>query len=325
MLKYILRRLLMMIPVLFGVIVIVFAINKVSGDPVAALLSPDATAEQYAEKRVELGLDKPLVVQLVNYIKGIVTRLDLGISYKTGRPVNREVLERFPTSMKLAVMSILFSVAIGVPFGVISAIRQYSAIDYSVTVIAMFFASMPGFWLGLMLIIIFSSKLNWLPASGLDSLKHWILPSLALGMSPIATICRTTRSSMLDVIRQDYIRTARAKGLTDFTVIRRHALKNALIPVLTVIGIQTGFVFGSSMVIEAVFSVPGLGSLMMTAISQKNFTVIQGSVLFLSLTISVLNLLVDVLYGFVDPRIKAQYKRSRREKPLVVADKKAVR
>jgi peptide/nickel transport system permease protein len=305
--KFILRRLWLMIPVLFGVILIVFCINQISGDPVAALLPADATQEQYEAKKAELGLDKPLPVQFFNYLKGLVTEFDLGISYQTKRPVKDEVMERYPVSVKLAVISIIISVVIGVPFGIISATKQYSVIDYIVTVIAMFFASMPPFWLGLMAIIIFSLNLGWFPASGLASWKHWILPSLTLGLSPVAVICRTTRSSMLDVIRQDYIRTARAKGLGEVTVIRKHALRNALIPVVTVVGLQMGFIVGGAMVVEAVFSIPGLGSLMMTAITQKNFPVVQGSVLILAITVCFLNLIVDILYAYIDPRIKAQY------------------
>lgn len=312
MLKFILRRLLLMIPVLIGVILIVFCINQVSGDPVAALLPADATQEQYDMKKAELGLDKPLVVQFVNYLKGIVTELDLGTSYQTSRPVRDEIMDRFPISIKLALISITISILLGIPFGIISATRQYSGMDYSVTVIALFFASMPPFWLGLMAMIVFSLKLGWLPASGLSTWKSWILPSFTLAMSAVAVITRTTRSSMLDIVRQDYIRTARAKGLSEGTVIRKHALKNALIPVITVIGLQLGFIVGGAMVVEAVFSIPGLGSLMITAINQKNFPVIQGSVLVLALTVCLLNLIVDILYAFVDPRIKAQYSGGKR-------------
>lgn len=312
MLKFILRRLLLMIPVLIGVILIVFCINQVSGDPVAALLPADATQEQYDMKKAELGLDKPLVVQFVNYLKGIVTELDLGTSYQTSRPVRDEIMDRFPISIKLALISITISILLGIPFGIISATKQYSGMDYSVTVIALFFASMPPFWLGLMAMIVFSLKLGWLPASGLSTWKSWILPSFTLAMSAVAVITRTTRSSMLDIVRQDYIRTARAKGLSEGTVIRKHALKNALIPVITVIGLQLGFIVGGAMVVEAVFSIPGLGSLMITAINQKNFPVIQGSVLVLALTVCLLNLIVDILYAFVDPRIKAQYSGGKR-------------
>lgn len=307
MIRFCVKRIFMMIPVLLGVMLIVFCINKLSGDPLTLLLPADATQEQYDKKAAELGLDKPVVIQYINYVVGVVTRFDLGTSYETSRPVADEVSERVPTSIKLSLASITFAVVIGIPFGIISAIKQYSVIDYTTTIIAMFFASMPAFWLGLMAIIIFSLKLGWLPASGTETLSSWILPGVTLALSPIATITRTTRSSMLDVIRADYVRTARAKGLSEFQVIWGHALKNALIPVLTVVGMQIGFVFGGAMVVETVFTVPGIGSLLMTAIRQKNFPVILGSVLLLSIIVSFMNLLVDILYGFIDPRIRAQY------------------
>ena len=309
MIKFVVKRILLMI----GVVLIVFCINQVSGDPVAALLPADATQEQYDMKKAELGLDKPLYVQFFNYMKGLVTEFDLGTSYQTNRPVRDEIMDRYPTSIKLALISIAISILIGIPFGIISATKQYSIMDYSVTMVALFFASMPPFWLGLMAMIIFSLKLGWLPASGLAHWQNWVLPSLTLGLSPVAVITRTTRSSMLDIIRQDYVRTARAKGLSEGIIIYKHALRNALIPVITVIGLQLGFIVGGAMVVEAVFSIPGLGSLMMTAINQKNFPVIQGSVLVLAITVCVLNLLVDLMYAFVDPRIKAQYTGSKKK------------
>ncbi len=308
-----------MIPVLLGVILIVFCINQVSGDPVATLLPADASREQYEAKKVELGLDRPLVVQFVSYVGGIVTELDLGTSFQTKRPVSDEIRDRYPISIKIAIISIIISIIIGIPFGIISATKQYSGMDYGVTVSSLIFASMPPFWLGLMGMLVFSLNLHWLPASGLSSWKNWILPCLTLGLSPVAVICRTTRSSMLDVIRQDYIRTARSKGLSEGVVIRRHALKNALIPVVTVIGLQMSFIVGGAMVVEAVFTVPGLGSLMMTAVTQKNFPVIQGSVLVLAITVCFLNLIVDILYAFIDPRIKAQYSKSNKKRRAVTS------
>ncbi len=306
--KYILKRILLMIPILFGVLFIVFTINHfMPGDPVYALLGTSCTEEQYAAKQAELGLDKTFWEQFVIYVKNIVTKLDLGTSYQTNRSVTTEILERFPVTMKLGVLGILVTVIVGVPFGIISATKQYSALDYIVTVVSMFFASMPSFWMALMGIILFSYKLQWLPASGLFTWKHYILPVACLGLSPVATVTRMTRSSMLDVIRQDYIRTARAKGLSEGVVIRKHALKNALIPVLTVIGMQLGTIVAGSTVVEAIFSINGTGSLLMTAINGKNYPVIMGVVLFLSVSICVMNLVVDLVYGFVDPRIMAQY------------------
>ncbi len=313
--KYVLKRVLLMIPVLLGVMFIVFMINHfMPGDPVISLLGNNYTQEQYDAKEAELGLDKPFLEQFFIYVKNVVTKLDLGTSYQTNRSVSTEILERFPVTLKLGILGILVTVIVGIPFGIISATKQYSALDYGVTVVSMFFASMPSFWMGLMAIIIFSYKLGWLPASGLFTWKHWILPVLTLGLSPVATITRMTRSSMLDVIRQDYIRTARAKGLSESAVIQRHALKNALIPVLTVVGMQLGTIVAGSVVIEAIFAINGTGQLLMTAINGKNYPVINGVVLFLSVSISLMNLLVDLVYGFVDPRIMAQYSSGRKKK-----------
>ena len=315
MLRYVLKRILLMIPILLGVIFIVFAINHfMPGDPVIALLGTNYTQEQYDAKEAELGLDKPFMEQFVVYVRDVVTKLDLGTSYQTNRSVSKEILERFPITMELGLLGILVTIVIGVPFGIISATKQYSALDYGVTMVSLFVASIPGFWLALMAIIVFSYKLNWLPASGLFTWKHWILPVLTQGLSPVATITRMTRSSMLDVIRQDYIRTARAKGLSESVVIRRHALKNALIPVLTVIGMQLGIIVAGSVVTEAIFSINGTGQLLMTAISAKNYPVINGVVLFLSVSISLMNLLVDLIYGFIDPRIMAQYSGGSKKK-----------
>ena len=321
--KYILKRVLLMIPVLLGVMFIVFAINHfMPGDPVISLLGNNYTQEQYDAKEAELGLDKPFLEQFVIYVKNVVTKLDMGTSYQTNRSVSKEILERFPVTLKLGLLGILVTVVVGVPFGIISATKQYSALDYGVTVISMFFASMPSFWMGLMGIIIFSYNLQWLPASGLFTWKHWILPVLTLGLSPVATVTRMTRSSMLDVIRQDYIRTARAKGLSEGIVIRRHALKNALIPVLTVVGMQLGQIVAGSVVIEAIFAINGTGQLLMTAINGKNYPVIQGIVLFLSVSICLMNLLVDLIYGFVDPRIMAQYAGGKKAKGKKNAEEK---
>ena len=309
MIKYIAKRVLMMIPVLVGVLFVVFTINHFSpGDPVATLLGSNYTDEQYAAKEAELGLDKPFFTQFVNYVGGIVTEFDLGISYQTKRAVSTEILERFPTTLLLGMLGVVLTVIVGVPFGIISATKQYSALDYVVTIVSLIFASIPSFWMAMMFQLTVSHKLGLLPATyTAGSVISMILPVLTLGLSPVATVTRMTRSSMLDVIRQDYIRTARAKGLSERDVIWKHALKNALIPVITVIGMQLGSIIAGSVVVEAIFSIPGLGSLLMNAINNRNYPVIQGSVLFMSVFISLMNLLVDVIYGFVDPRIKAQY------------------
>lgn len=308
MTKFILKRLFWMLPVVLGVLFIVFTLNRITpGDPVESLLGTDYTQEQYDSMRIKLGLDDPFFVQFYKYVKGVVTRFDLGTSYETKRPVSAEVLERLPTTIKLGLLAVLLTTAVGITFGVISAVKQYSLLDYAVTSVSLFFAAMPNFWMALVMIVIFSLKLNVVPATGLDTWRHWILPVLAMGLSPIAGVTRTTRSCMLEVIRQDYIRTARAKGLKEGFVIRKHALKNALIPVITVVGMQMSLIVGGSVVVETIFSIPGIGTLMMTAINSRNYPVVQGTVLILSVVVCIMNLLVDIAYAYVDPRIKSQY------------------
>ncbi len=327
MIRYIIRRILLMIPVLLGVIFIVFTINHFGpGDPVAALLGGNYTQEQYDAKEQELGLDKSFAVQFVGYVKGIVTHFDLGTSFQSKRPVSTEILERFPTTLFLGMLGVILTVIVGIPFGIVSATKQYSALDYIVTIISLIFASIPSFWMAMMMQLQLSYKLGWFPATySATNAASMIMPVLTLGLSPVATVTRMTRSSMLDVIRQDYIRTARAKGLSERDVIWKHALKNALIPVITVVGMQLGTVIAGSVVVEAIFSIPGLGSLLMAAINNKNYPIIQGCVLFMSLFISLMNLLVDLIYGFVDPRIKAQYgsRKKRRKKPAHEEKKEA--
>ena len=311
MIKYIIKRLLLMIPVLLGVTIVVFTINFISpGDPVYTMLGVNATDETVAMTRAELGLDQPYLVQLVTYVKNIVTKLDFGTSYSNKQPVFTEIIQRFPVTFRLGILSVLFSVIIGIPLGVVSATRQYSILDYAATFLSLIGAAMPGFWISLIFIIVFALKLGWVPVSGLDSWKGWILPVVATGITPVATIMRTTRSSMLEVIRQDYIRTVRAKGQSEFLVIMDHALKNSLIPVVTVVGVQLGMVFGGVLVIEAVFAIPGLGMLLKNAISSNDYPVIQGCVLFCAIVVSLMNLLVDIVYAFIDPRIKAQYRKT---------------
>ena len=312
MIKYIIKRILLMIPVLLGVIIVVFSINFLSPvDPINQLVSPDAPIEVKEAKRAELGLDKPYIVQLYNYVKGIVTKLDLGTSYTTKSPVLGEILYRFPTTFLLAVLAVALATIIGIPLGVLAATKRNSVLDYIATFLALIGASVPSFWLGLMMIVVFALNLGWLPPSGLDTPLHWIMPVIAISVFSIATIMRTTRSSMLEVIRQDYIRTARSKGIAEKKVIFRHALKNALIPVITIVGMQLAFVMGGVIVLEAVFQIPGLGSYLKTAIATNDYPAIRGAVLFTAFVMSVANLLVDVIYAFIDPRIKSQYVRKK--------------
>lgn len=303
-----------MIPVLLGVMIVVFTINYFTpGDPVDLLVSADAPLEQKEAVRESLGLNDPYIVQLFHYIKGVVTRLDLGTSYTTKTAVLDNIIDRFPTTFIMAVLAVALATVIGIPLGVLAATKRNSVFDYISTFLALIGASVPGFWLGLMLIVVFALNLGWFPASGLESWKNWILPVIAIGVSPVATIMRTTRSSMLEVIRQDYIRTARSKGVAETKVIFRHALKNALIPVITVIGMRLAFVMGGVIVLETVFQIPGLGSLLKTAIGQKDYPTIQGSILFIAFVMSAVNLIVDVIYAFIDPRIKSQYVQKKKQ------------
>lgn len=322
MLQYIGKRLLMMIPVLLGVIFIVFCLMEITpGDPVRIMLGDSAREEDVLRMRDELGLNDPFVVRFGRYVKGVATKGDFGTSFDSGRPVMTEIMERFPKTLWLAFLSASIAVIVGVVCGIISATRQYSAFDNIATAISLIGVSMPNFWQGLMAVLIFSVWLGWLPASGSYGWQYWILPAFTLGTSCAASIMRTTRSSMLEVVRQDYIRTARAKGQSERVVIFKHALKNALIPVITVIGIQFGSLLGGSVLVESVFALPGLGKYMIDAIKMRDFPVVQGSVLFLAILFSFVNLAVDVLYSYIDPRIKSQYKKPKikQEKEGVVA------
>lgn len=305
--KYIVKSVLMVIPTMLLVVFIIFTINYFTpGDPVAVFFDFDYTEEQYAEKAAEWGLDQPFFTQFFHYIRNIVTRFDFGYSYYSGNSVMSELAARFPVSLRLGLISMLLTVVIGVPFGIISATRQHSALDYGVTFVSLFFAAVPGFWLSMILILIFSSRLGWLQSSGLNDWTCYIMPVAASSAQYIASVTRQTRSSMLEVIRQDYVRTARAKGVSEGSVIWKHALRNALIPVVTLIGMQAGAVIAGSAIIEAVHSFPGMGSLMMTAINNKDYNTIQAVVLLLSGVVCLINVLVDVIYAVIDPRVKTR-------------------
>lgn len=306
--KYVLRRLLLLIPVLLGVSLLVFTIMSLTpGDPAQLILGENAPKEAVLKLREEMGLNDPFLVQYFRFV-GKAMLGDFGRSYTTGREVFGEIFSRFPNTLVLAVIGIFISVCIGIPVGIISATRQYSFLDSFSMVLALLGVSMPVFWLGLMLILTFSVKLGWLPSGGFDGLASLILPSATLGVGSAAIITRMTRSSMLEVIRQDYIRTARAKGVAEKVVINKHALKNALIPIITVVGLQFGGLLGGAVLTESVYSWPGVGRLMVDAIRQKDTPTVLAAVVFLAATFSIVNLLVDILYAYVDPRIKSQYK-----------------
>ena len=308
MIRYTVKRLLLMIPILIGVIVIVFTINYFStGSPAMAILGTSATPENIAAVEPEWGLDRPYFVQLGEYLVNVFTKFDLGVSYSFKRPVMELIGERIGVTVLLGLLGVAFAVLLGIPLGIISATRQYSVFDYVATTFAVVLAAIPSFWLALMLMLLFSVQMGWLPVSGLDTWRSWILPVVSVGAFPVAMITRMTRSSMLEVIRQDYIRTAKAKGLGPGVIIFRHALRNGMIPVTSSIGLMTGLAMTGTIIIETIFNIPGLGTLMNNSISKYDYTLTQGIVLICALLICGTNLITDLVYALIDPRIRAQY------------------
>ena len=307
MLKYILKRLLMMIPVLIGVSFIIYAIMDLTpGDPAMSALGEGSTVEAREQWRADHDLDKPFMVRYFKFIFDAL-RGEFPKSYSTNEPVNQEVLHRFPTTFKLAFLGTTLSVIIGVTVGVISAVKQYSVIDTVSMITAMLLTSIPAFWGGLMLILLFSLKLDLLPATGIDSWKSYILPMIAVAINTMASLIRLTRSSMLDVIRADYIRTAKSKGVSNRRVIFKHALRNALLPVVTQIGINFGVQLGGAIITEQVFAIPGLGTLMINSVRLKDTPMVMMSITFVAIAAGLVNLLVDILYTFIDPRTKSSF------------------
>ena len=310
MLKYVIRRLLLMLLVMFCVLLFVCILSRTASDPVASILGPGYTPEQYDATAHELGLDKSYIVQFFEYIKGVVLHLDLGTSYQTKTPVIDAVKMRFPISLRIAIFTMLWSIPVGVIFGIISAIKQYSKLDITLTSTAMILAALPNFWSALMLMIILSLNLKLLPATGLETWTGYIMPCVALGLRRVAMFCRMTRSTMLGVIRSDYIRTARSKGVNEKIVIFKHMLPNAAIPVISMLTNSFEIVIGGSAVIENIFRIPGLGSYLIYSINNGDYPAVQGAVLVLSLVVCGLNFLTDLCYAAIDPRIKAKYKNS---------------
>jgi peptide/nickel transport system permease protein len=326
MIRYIVRRLFQLIPVILGVTFIVFMLTYISpGDPARMLLPQDATDADVTHMRHLMGIDQSFLAQYAHFLfgfkspggdgsfsyKGLVA-LDLGRSYVSNRPVFSTILERFPNTALLSLVAFVLSIVISIPFGIISATRQYSKTDMVVTILALIGLSMPAFWLGMMLIWLFSVQLRIFPSLATPTnLVSIILPAFTLAAMNTAVQTRMTRSSMLEVVRQDYIRTARAKGLDEKKVIRKHALRNALIPIMTVTGLQVGQLLVGAVLTETVFSYPGIGTIMVDAIQRKDTPQILASVVFVAMVFALVNLIVDILYAFVDPRIKAQYVRKR--------------
>jgi peptide/nickel transport system permease protein len=311
---YVARRLLLALPVLFGVSLLVFGVMHLApGDPAAIMLGAQATREDVERLRRDLGLDQPLPVQYVRWL-GHVLRGDLGRSIPLGREVLPEVLLRFKATLILTAGALVIAVLIGVPAGIVSATRQYSWLDRLSMGVAVTGVSLPVFWTGIMLIIVFALTLRWLPSAGmtspygssgaLDVLWHLVLPAVTLGTASAAALARLTRSSVLEIIRQDYVRSARAKGLGETVVVGRHVLKNAVNPIITVLGIQVGYLLGGAILTETVFSWPGLGSMMVRAIQARDYPLVQGGVLLIATTFVLVNLVVDLLYAVFDPRIR---------------------
>ena len=308
MIKYILKRLVMVIPVILALTFVVFSIMYVTpGDPTAIILGNEYSEAASLKLKAELGLDKPFLVQYVNYV-GKLIRGDFGMSYITRAPVREQLFARFPNTFKVVVAAMLVCVGLGVPIGVISATRPNSIFSNIAMIIGLLGVSMPIFWLGLLLILLFSVNLGWLPPSGLDNgLKSLILPALTLGTNYMAYTMRTTRSSMMESIRQDYIRTAEAKGVSRGNVIRKHALPNALMPTITVVGMNIGALLGGVVLCETVFSIPGTGRMLVESINKRDTPCVLGCLVLMALCVAVSNLLVDLIYAYIDPRIKEQY------------------
>jgi len=312
MTAYVMRRLILLVPVILVVGIVVFAlIHLTPGDPAAVMLGDRATPEDLARLRNQLGLNDPLPVQFVHWFGGVL-HLDFGDSLFIGEPVTRALLDRVQPTLLLTTYAMLFQIIIGVPAGVISAVRHNSIVDRIVTVVAISGAAIPTFFLGILLILIFAVRLHWLPSGGYtpineDPVKHFksmLLPSFTLGFSSAGLLARLVRSSMLDVMREDYVRTALAKGLPLRSVVTGHALRNALIPALTVIGTSLGALLGGAVVTETVFTIPGMGRLVVQSIARRDYPVIQGAVMAIAMTYVLVNLLVDILYVYIDPRVR---------------------
>lgn len=308
MLRYVGKRLVMMIPIMLGVIFVIFFIMEITpGDPALRILGPDAGQEALEALREELGVNKPFVQRFFMYIGDIITKFDFGNSWRTGNPVFRDIAPRIMVSVKLALYGILFATIIGIPLGVYSAVKQYSVGDNILRVLSTVLVAMPTFWLAMLLILAFALYWRILPPGGAEHWYSYILPMVTCGGPYACSILRMTRSTMLEEIRQDYVRTAHAKGVPDKIVTYRHALRNALLPVVTTIGSCFGYIVGGSVIAESVFSLPGLGSLVILSIKSKDTPMVTATVLLIAFFFAIIMLCVDLMYGFIDPRIRAKY------------------
>lgn len=307
--KYVLKRILWMIPIVLGVAVLVFTLMTFCpGNPAEIILGSTATEEALAAKTEELGLNDPYPVRLVSYLKQVFVDFDLGASWSTNVNIMQTIGERLPRTLLLTIVTLVIAFGLGIPLGIMAATHQNRWQDSVSMMVALVGVAIPNFWLALMLILLFAVNLGWLPAMGItDGIKSYILPAVAACMGAFATCARQTRSSMLEVIRADYITTARSKGVPERAVVMKHALKNALIPIITMFGTTFGGMLGGMMIIETVFAIPGMGTYIITAVNNRDYPVVQGGTIFLAITFSLCILAVDLLYAAVDPRIKAQY------------------
>lgn len=308
MTKYIIKRLIEIIPVVLGIAFIIFAIlNMIPGDPARLILGQTATAEAVEQLRDEMGLNDPFITRFASYVKDVIFHFDFGNSYKSGQPVFAVILKRFPVSFKLALCGMIGSCVFGIPLGILSAVKQNTRIDNIISILAMTIVAMPSFWVAMMLVLVFCLYLGWLPSTGHTTLKEFILPTITISLANGCSVLRITRSSMLDVIRMDYLKTAQAKGVPKRVIIWKHAFGNALLPVITTVGSIFGSLLGGALICETVFTMPGIGSLIISSIKSKDIPVVMGALIFLSACYSLVMLAVDLLYAVVDPRIKAKY------------------
>ena len=304
MVKYIIKRILMLIPVIFGITLFIYVIMSLApGDPATLILGPDATYEEILAKREELGLNDPILVRYFKYMAGVLHG-DFGISWYNEYDVMGEFLNRIPNTLLLGLLSNAIVILVGIPLGIIAAVKQNGVIDYCTLVLAMLFSSMPAFWFGLMAQIFFCLNLGWFPATGAESLKHFILPAVTLASASLVGQVRLTRTSMLEVNKLDYVRTARAKGCSESRIVIRHVLRNGLLPVVTSIGAHIATIVGGAIVTESVFAIPGVASLMINAVKIRDVPVVMGVIVVISVFVGVVNLLVYLLYAVIDPRVK---------------------
>lgn len=310
MYRYVIKRLLFLIPTILGVTLIIFFVMQITpGNPGRMILGVNALKADVDALNHELGFDRPFLIRYVNYIKQIVVNRDFGTSYFTKKPVFDEIWPRFMVTIRLSLVAIAIAIVTGVPLGIYSAVRQYTLWDTIPSLVAFFLAAIPGFVVGLVLLYFFALKLNLLPSYGLDSLKHYLLPAISGSVVSAAAYMRFTKSSMLESIREDYVRTARAKGIPERIVIWKHALKNALLPVVTSIGMDFGVLLSGMIVTERIFSIPGIGTLIVDRISQKDEPIILAGTILISVAFTIVMLIVDITYAYIDPRIKAKYSR----------------